>query len=396
LSESPFSNREFRRLYLAQIGSLAGSGLATVALALLAYDIAGGNAGLVLGTALAIKMIAYVTIAPIAGAYASRVPRRGFLISLDLIRSVIVCLLPFATEVLEVYVLIFLLNACAAAFTPTYQSTIPEILTDDARYTRALSYSRLAYDIESLASPTIAALALAFMSYHILFAVNGITFLISAALIFTTRLPNSNRITANLSIWGNITEGTRLYWATPRLRGLLALSFAMACGGALVIVDTVVLVRDVLGGTDVDMAIVLACYGAGSMLAAILLPRWLDHHPDRAPMMLGGIMISIALACGTFATQYFAVFVIWFALGVGGSLIQTPAGRLLKRSSTEDNRPAIYAAQFSMSHACWLFAYPAAGWIGSMAGLTATFVILSLLSLVAVCLTQVIWRLESS
>src|SRR3546814_6480769 len=45
---------------LAQIIALVGTGLATVALGLLAYEIAGAKAGAVLGTAMAIKMVAYI------------------------------------------------------------------------------------------------------------------------------------------------------------------------------------------------------------------------------------------------------------------------------------------------------------------------------------------------
>ena len=54
--------------------ALLGTGLATVALGLLAWQLAGADAGLVLGTALAIKMIAYVTLAPIAAALAESMP----------------------------------------------------------------------------------------------------------------------------------------------------------------------------------------------------------------------------------------------------------------------------------------------------------------------------------
>lgn len=54
----------FRSLFAAQVIALIGTGLATVALSLLAYDLAGAEAGAVLGTALAIKMIVYVLLAP--------------------------------------------------------------------------------------------------------------------------------------------------------------------------------------------------------------------------------------------------------------------------------------------------------------------------------------------
>jgi multisubunit Na+/H+ antiporter MnhG subunit len=48
---SVLRNDTYRKLFLAQVASLLGTGLATVALGLLAYDLAGA----VLGTALAIK-----------------------------------------------------------------------------------------------------------------------------------------------------------------------------------------------------------------------------------------------------------------------------------------------------------------------------------------------------
>ena len=59
---SVLSNRTYRHLFAAQVIALVGTGLATVALGLLAWDLAGGDAGQVLGTALAIKMVAYVTL----------------------------------------------------------------------------------------------------------------------------------------------------------------------------------------------------------------------------------------------------------------------------------------------------------------------------------------------
>ncbi len=136
-------NRTYRHLFLAQVIALVGTGLATVALGLLAYDIAGAQAGAVLGTALAIKMIAYVGVAPIAGAFAEVLPRRPLLVALDLVRAAVAICLPFVTEVWQIYLLIFVLQSASAAFTPTFQATIPDVLSEEKDYTKALSLSRL-------------------------------------------------------------------------------------------------------------------------------------------------------------------------------------------------------------------------------------------------------------
>ena len=146
---SPLRNPNYAKLFTAQVIALVGTGLTTVALTLLAYELAGGNAGVVLGTALAIKMVAYVVFAPIVGGLAHRFPRKTLLISLDIIRALIVLMMPFVTQVWHIYALIFLLNLFSAGFKPVFQATIPDILPDEREYTKALSLSRLAYDLDT-------------------------------------------------------------------------------------------------------------------------------------------------------------------------------------------------------------------------------------------------------
>ena len=388
---SPLSDRTYRRLFTAQVIALAGTGLSTVALALLAYDLAGGDAGIVLGTALALKMVAYVGIAPIVGGLAHRLPRRRLLIILDVARAASVACLPFVTEVWQVYVLIVLLNACSAGFTPTFQATIPDVLPDEARYTRALSLSRLAYDLETLLSPMLAAAALAVLSYDALFAANAGAFLVSALLVLSVRLPRPKPHERERGVWRNLSFGIRAYVKTPRLRGLLALSLAVAAAGAMVIVNTVVYVRDRLGGTESDTALAFAAVGAGSIIVALVLPRLLDRRPDRPFMVAGGVLLTASLLFGLTEPGFLALLAIWFGLGAGSSLIQTPAGRLLKRSAHEGDRPAIYAAQFALSHAGWLVAYPLAGLIGGTFGLTAAFTVLAVVALAATGAAVALW-----
>lgn len=385
------ANRTYRHLFLAQVIALLGTGLATVALGLLAFDLAGANAGAVLGTALAIKMLAYICIAPIASALAERLPRRAVLVALDLVRAAVALILPFVTQIWEIYVLIFVLQSASAAFTPTFQATIPDVLPGENAYTKALSLSRLAYDLESLVSPMLAALLLTVVSYHSLFGGTVVGFLASAALVVSAVLPRP-KIPPKRSIYERTTRGIRIYLATPRLRGLLALNLAIASGSAMVIVNTVVLVQAGFGLTQTATAIALACFGAGSMLIALVLPKVLDRVPERRAMLVGAGVIAIGLLVGAaLASRYTVLLPLWFVLGLGYSLAQTPSGRLLRRSSSDTDRPALFAAQFALSHACWLITYPLAGWLGAKFGLTASFVTLGVVASAALVLSMRLW-----
>lgn len=390
---SVLANRTYRHLFLAQVVALIGTGLATVALGLLAFDLAGAQAGAVLGTALAIKMTAYIGVAPIAAAFAERLPRKTMLVALDLVRAAVALLLPFVTEIWQVYVLIFVLQSASAAFTPTFQATIPDILPDERDYTRALSLSRLAYDLESVFSPMLAALLLTVVSFHSLFAGTVVGFVVSAAMVVSVTLPLAQK-GPKRGIYERTTRGLRIFLATPRLRGLLALNLAVAAASAMVIVNTVVLVQAQFSLPQTSTATALMAFGGGSMLVALILPRLLDKLVDRNVMLFGAFILVVGLFAGMLVSSFNLLLVLWFVLGAGYSLAQTPSGRILRRSSNSLDRPALFAAQFALSHACWLITYPLAGWLGANLNMTAAFVGLAILAGAALAVGLKIWRPE--
>ncbi|MGV9709723.1 MFS transporter [Gordonia sp. NPDC003424] len=391
-----FGIRDYRHLFTAQVVALFGTGMTTVALGLLAYDLAGARAAAVLGTALTIKMVAYVVIAPIAGAFADRVPRRLMLVSLDVVRALVVLALPWIDQVWQIYVLVAVLQTASAAFTPTFQAVIPDIVPAENQYTRALSASQLASTMESLLSPVLAALALMVMSYNWLFLVTVVGFLGSAALVVSTSIPNAQRSQRD-GIFDRTVAGIRVFLATPRLRGVFALDLAVAGAGSIVMVSTVNVVRDHLHGTQSDVAWLLVASGTGTMVVALLLPRLLDRLPVRPVMFTGGGLLIIAAAAAVLmilipaATTWPVAVVIWLAIGVGMSLALTPIGQVLRRSSAPPDRAAVFAAQFSLSHLCWLVTYPIAGWLGIALGFGPAWIVLGCLSVTGVIVAALVW-----
>jgi MFS family permease len=372
---SVLGNVTYRRLFAAQIVALIGTGLLTVALGLLAYHLAGSNAGAVLGTALTIKMLAYVGLAPVINALVARWPKKRVLIGADLVRATMALALPFITDIWQIYVVVFLLQSASATFTPAFQSLIPAVLPEERDYTRALSLSRLAYDMEALVSPAVAAVLLTVVSYNNLFLGTVAGFLFSAFLVAVTVLPQIPAAPGpQASLWHRTTLGARIFWRNRRLRSLLALNLVVAAPTALVLVNTVVYVRDVLQRPDTDLALALACFGVGSMAVALSAPRMLDRFGDRTVMLSGAAVIPLVLAGAAVLTiaapgRWDLLLLLWFLLGAANSTILTPSSRLLRDASTEDTRPYVFTAQFSLSHACYILTYPLAGWLGAVADL---------------------------
>ncbi|MEE3849910.1 MFS transporter [Gordonia sp. LSe1-13] len=392
--------RTYRQLFVAQVVALIGTGLLTIALGLLAFDIAGSDAGAVLGTALAIKMLAYVGVAPVITAATERFSRVRVMVSADLIRGSIALLLPFVSDVWQIYVLIFCLQAASATFTPTFQAVIPVVLEREDDYTKGLSLSRLAYDLESVTSPAIAAALLTVVGYTQVFLATSVGFMLSAILVVSSRLPQaSSNDQHRQPLRARITKGARVMLHRPQPRGLLALNFVVAAATGVVVVNTVVYIRDMHGGSDTGVAIALATYGAGSMLVALATPRLLAIFTDRQVMLAGAAIapagitqLCVLIASGPSPPVGWGLLILtWAILGIATSLINTPSARLLRASSDEGNRQAVFTAQFSLSHACFLLTYPIAGWVGAGVGQLYAALILSCLATLAASTAATLW-----
>lgn len=272
------------------------------------------------------------------------------------------------------------------------------MLPEEARYTRALSLSRLAYDLENIVSPMLAGLLLAVVSYNSLFLGTVVGFAASAVLVVSVLLP-SPKASEQRGIYDRTTRGMRIYIATPRLRGLLALNLAAAAAGAMVLVNSVVLVRSTLGLDASELAWTLFAFGAGSMLAALALPKLLDRVPDRPVMVAGAALmvltlIGLAGEVAALGLTWPVLLGAWLLVGLGYSAVLTPSGRLLRRSAHAEDRPALFAAQFALSHACWLVTYPLSGWLMTQFGPVAALGTLAALAGVGALSALRLWPKE--
>ena len=387
-----WSNRNYILLFSAQIISLLGSGVTTVGLALFAYQLTGGvSATAVIGNALFLRILAFLIFSQPAGVIADRLSRKKILILADVLRFGLLALFPFITEVWQVYLLIFLINAVTAFFTPTFEASIPEVVGDE-HYVKALSYSRVAVDIEAVAAPAVAGLLIVWLGVRWVFWFDAITYLVSAMLVVFAVVPFVAKQVVPLSIrvfLSEIQTGTRILLREASLRQALILSFAEATAGAAAIVATVAYVRDELAKGDTAFAFVMAALGLGSTVAAILLGRATGRYEQgsdtrtvlhnrrhiwtQRALVIGGTLLGLLLLPGVFIPPLFIFTALWFLNGAGQALIAIPSSTLLAEHADKAERGKAYAAHFALTHACWLVTYPAIGHAAARYGTPATF-----------------------
>jgi MFS family permease len=110
--------------------------------------------------------------------------------------------------------------------------------------------------------------------------------------------------------------------------------------------------------------------GAGAMVAALLL---------------------LSLTTALNGLSWVMLLITWAIMGLGYSAVLTPSGRLLRRSAHAEDRPAVFAAQFALSHACWLITYPLAGWLMAWFGLQPALLVLAALAALGMVMALRLW-----
>lgn len=390
-------NPVFARLYIAQTTSLLGDALTWVGLALLAFELAGQKAAVVLAGALTLRVTAFVLFSPLAGALADRLDRKLILVTTHLVRMVIISLLPFVSQIWQVYVLVFALNLFNAFFTPTYQATIP-LVTGQNDYPQAIALSSATYQLLGVLGPGLAGGVAAFIGARQVFFLDALSFLIAAILIFT--LPSQLRVAQNSSYrrgetWQNIKDGTSRLLSDPPLRYALAMQLVASIAGAQILVNTVGYVKGILKLGNIQYGWVMAAFGIGATLSAVIFGSISQRLARTTWILLGAILITLSLIPANFASLA-VLMLLWLVAGAGQNYVNLPTQTLIADRIPSEAQGRVYGAHFAWSHLWWGLSYPLAGWLGTNFTehefLYGSLVGLALLAIVQLTLSPKIWH----
>jgi MFS transporter, NRE family, putaive nickel resistance protein len=357
----------FRQLYIAQTISLLGDALTWLGLALLAFELAGTSSPVVLAGALTLRVTAFVIFSPLAGVIADRFDRKPILMLTHLGRMLLVCLLPWVSEVEQIYSLVLGLNIFNAFFTPTYQATIPLVMgkTD---YPQAIALSSTTYQILGVFGPGIAAVLAIFIKPRELFFWDGASFLIAALLIAS--LPRSLRVEASdednsvLRILTDLRSGTARLWTDAAIRYGLVIQWVAAIAGAQILVNTVGYVQGTLHLSAAAYGWVMMGFGLGATGGTLALGIYPQYRSRITTLLGGGLLITLALLPANYIGLA-PLILLWSIAGSGQSLINLSVQTLIADRTPTDLQGRVYGAHFAWSHLWWAGAYPLAGWLGS-------------------------------
>jgi MFS family permease len=277
------AHRDFRNLFLGQAASTIGDRIVFVALALYVTEIGSPtDVGIVLAAA-TIPLIAFLLV---GGVWADRLPRHKVMIVTDLIRFALHAVLAAlifagAVEIWHLVVIEALFGTAEAFFRPAYTGlvpqTVPEALIQDAK-----AAGSTVETVAEFVGPALATALVLGLGAGWAFAIDALTFLVSAWFLTRVRPRARGAAPARQTLLAELREGYRevrsraWIWVTV---ALFAFTLLLSFGPWTTLGPTIA--DDDYGSTGV-FGVLTAVMGAGTVLGALLGFRWRPAHPMRA------------------------------------------------------------------------------------------------------------------
>jgi MFS family permease len=313
-------NRNFLRLWSAQLVSTLGTAVSTIAIPLLVLTLGGGvaRAGLIGTCGLVTRLISQFP----SGHLADRFDRRWLMLVADLARMICIGSIPVAAVLDRLafgqLLLVAMVEGLASAVFSAAAGIAVRDVVADAELTSALGSSQAASSSGMLVGPVIGGFLFG-LDPNLPFTVDAASYFISAVLLLgITVAPPKHASRAGSD--QRITAGLRWLASQPQLLWVLGFVALINIAGSGLEVGVVIALRD-QGASSSAIGIVLACLGAGAVLGAMLVTRLTTWLTTGRLFLLTGTVWSVGF--GVMATRP-AVAVVGAALLV--LLVFAPAG----------------------------------------------------------------------
>ena len=359
------SNRNFRRLWSAQIVSEIGDWFYTLAIYNLLLQLT-GRAGSV-ALALVLQVLPLTLIGPTAGIVNDRLRRKQVMIATDIGRMLIVlCMLLIRSrdKVWLVYPLLMAETLLVAFFEPARNAIIPNIVSREDVVV-ANTRSSTTWSVNLMLGATIGGLVAALLGRDAVFLLNALSFVVSAALIWRMQFaePHAEGTrqfkARELVDFSPILAGIRYVRQHARLRATIFVKFGNLIIGPGWVLFTVMGQNEFAvrwhgmapeRGAFLGMSLLLGARGLGALLGPVLSARWAGHWQHRLEIAIFWGYLGAAAGytlLGVSGHLWQACLCVALA-HIGSSIVWVFSTTLLQMQTEDKFRGRVFAADLSL------------------------------------------------
>jgi dTMP kinase len=373
----------FIRLFGAQFSSSLGDWIGLLAILALAQSVSGGTG---IGLVMIARMLPGFVLAPVGGALIDRWDRRKVMVTCDIGRAILLALLPFFHNLVELVLISFLIEILTLMWSPAKDASVPNVVEPDQLASANSLGLVAAYATFPLGAALFAALAAIaswlghFHALHFIHAnqsslaiwVDGASFLVSAWLIFHLNLPEEERHAPRRIDWGStyrdIVEGVRFIRSDPLVRGVMIGLAGGLLGGGSIIPLGALLSTQVLGDVTGGFGLLTTALGVGAALGVLTL-LWLQRRLPRATVftvavIACGASIIAAASVSSLPPAMLAAAAIGATAGTG----YVTGFTVLQENVADEMRGRIFATLYTVVRLCLLLSLTISPFLANLLG----------------------------
>jgi MFS family permease len=387
LFREALAGAQARRFFAAHAQSCLGTGLAYVALPLLAY--VRFDSAWAISAVLLPDLLPAIVLGPLLGALVDRIGWRTCAAAADVLRCVAFLLVMRATSIGTMIAGATLAGVGTALFHPAVLTGLPRLTPGDRRAAGIGLFGALD-DLGLTVGPALAAIALAVVHARTLMLVNAVTFGVSAVLIGTLRgatlSPEARtELRPRLSLLGEARAGVHALLALPSVRTLLASSAGVVLCVGVTNVGEVVLAREVLGVRGTGLAVMVTAGGVGTVLGS-LSARFTGAGGSwvwRRAYLVGLMAMAVELLACSVVESFWLILPALMLGGFGNGLALVHDRLLLTDSTPESLHGRLFALQKTCVSLAFAISFIAAGAVIAYGSVQLAF-LLSALTMIGV------------
>jgi MFS family permease len=352
-------NRNFRQLWLGQVVSQMGDWFDTIALYTIILNLTGS--GRHIGLLMVARFVPSFVFGSLSGVVADRFNRRTIMIVSDLLRAVVVLGFLFvrrADQLWIIYFLTVLQLAFSTFFEPAKTAVIPSIVSD-RELVAANAISSVTWSAMLTLGAAIGGVVTGLFGTDVSFILDGLSFLLSAALIASVRIPKrppreKQKLTMNRALGITETlEGVRYVKKRPRVLALLLVKPAWGMGGGILTLLAVFgeKIFPVGHSAATGIGVLFAARGIGTAVGPIVARRIAGEGKKRMQFSIGVAFLIGGVFYMVFGASTSFVVVALIVLGIahtGGSILWVFSTVLLQRGVEDNFRGRVFAAELAL------------------------------------------------
>ena len=338
----------FRLLFLATLASSIGTWLAFVALVVDVFDRT-QDANWVSALLIA-EFLPLIVVGILAGRLIDRTSRRWLLVSADLFRVGVFCVLPFATSALQIVLLAFAAGTATSVFRPAVYAGLPNLVSDrDLPYANGLlqTADNLTWAMGALVGGALVAATSPDTAYW----VNAATFLVSAILISRIRESLEEERAPSLGRWRDLVDGLKLVTRErPLVTVLVAWSIVMLANAGVNVAE-VVMAKDVFDAGDLGYGILVAGTGMGLVIGSLFGGSWIEQRGMTVPYTLSIALMAVGIAAAAAAPNVALAAIAVVLAGIGNGAAVVCNAVLVQRGAPDRMRGRAFTVVMSIGFA---------------------------------------------